>query len=114
MPHCRVRFGSTQCGKIPAPVGLYTWCVCGWLLRNCVSAAPFHDGRARLAEENEPQEVDGERGHCRRLRVYRRAGLDREGKAAAPEIDAIEAKITAGLQEDRTGQGLQLQLDGAQ
>ncbi len=69
---------------------------------------------ARLAEENEPQEVDGERGHCRRLRVYRRAGLDREGKAAAPEIDAIEAKITAGLQEDRTGQGLQLQLDGAQ
>ncbi len=30
------------------------------------------------------------------------------------EIDAIEAKITAGLQEDRTGQGWQLQLDGAQ
>src|SRR6266700_1743353 len=30
------------------------------------------------------------------------------------EIDAIEAKITAGLQKDRTGQGWQLQLDGAQ
>ena len=30
------------------------------------------------------------------------------------EIDVIEAKITAGLQEDRTGQGWQLQLDGAQ
>ena len=30
------------------------------------------------------------------------------------EIDAIEAKITAGLQEDRTGQSWQLQLDGTQ
>jgi hypothetical protein len=30
------------------------------------------------------------------------------------EIEAIETKINAGLQEDRTGQGWQLQLDGAQ
>ena len=30
------------------------------------------------------------------------------------EIEAIEAKINAGLQEDRTGQDWQLQFDGAQ
>ncbi len=30
------------------------------------------------------------------------------------EIEAIETKINAGLQEDRTGQSWQLQLDGAQ
>jgi len=52
---------------------------------------------AHLAEENEPQEVDGERGHCRRLRVYRRAGLDREGKAAAPANATDCLKITSPL-----------------
>jgi hypothetical protein len=30
------------------------------------------------------------------------------------EIEAIEAKINAGLEQDRTGQSWQLQLDGAE
>ncbi len=85
MPHYRVRFGSTQCGKIPAPVYIPRVFAVG-----CCGIATVHGARqfelragssllrissphsmtdgARLAGENEPQEVDGE-GHCRRLRV---------------------------------------------